>query len=138
MNAGVRAGLVEDAIRIDVRRRRPQVQKPAAGGRRVEPRRQRRAKLAPRAVPRQPGRGAGPRGVRGPVVSGAVSRPGAGWAGYSQAHVRVERMVLTDRGLALAMLLIVSLVVAAVFCIATTAMRVTADPGSPVPVVAPR
>lgn len=138
MNAGVQAGLAEDAIRIDVRRRRFPQRESSTGVRRAERRRQQRVKVAPRAVAQQPRRGSGPRGVRGPAVSGPAIRGGGGTARAGSVGVAAQPVVLTDRGLALAMVLIVSLVIAALFCITTTALRVTGEPGSPAPVVATR
>lgn len=138
MNAGVQVGLAEDAIRIDVRRRRSPQRESSAGVRRAERRRQQRGKSAPRAVALQPRRGSGPRGVRGPGVSGqAVDSVGSPRRSDSM-RAAVQPVVLTDRGLALAMVLIVSLVIAAVFCITTTALRVTGEPNSPAPVIATR
>ena len=138
MNAGVQAGLAEDAIRIDVRRRRFPQRESSTGVRRAERRRQQRVKVAPRAVAQQPRRGSGPRGVRGPAVSGPAIRGGGNPTRSGAAQISSQPVVLTDRGIALAMALIVALVVAALFCITTTALRVTAEPGSSAPVVAAR
>lgn len=91
----------------------------------------RRVPSAPTRRMTQPIRGRRPMGVRGPEVAhGAPAplvrrRPGMVPPADLATGVR-----LTDRGLALAMGLTAILIVAALFCIGATALRVTADPAA--------
>lgn len=74
----------------------------------------------------QPVRSARPEGVPAPSVAPGLAVRST--RRVAPAVALEPGFRLTDRGLALAMVAAVLLVVAAVYCITTTALRVTADP----------
>ncbi|WP_432557440.1 hypothetical protein [Granulicoccus sp. GXG6511] len=88
----------------------------------------RRVRTAPAGRMVQPGRQGRPEGVRGPEVGRAVRR---GSAEVPPAVLDLG-FRLTDRGLAVAMGVIVALMVTALVCVGATAMRVTAEPAASV------
>lgn len=83
------------------------------------------SRLAPPATQRPGGRR--PAGVRGP----RLNRSGSSVGRRQVPPVALgDGIRLTDRGLALAMTVAVALVITAILCITTTAVRVTAEPAS--------
>lgn len=122
MNALVDVRLAEGAVR------------PRKGcGQRTGPGR-RRPRTAPTGRMTQPARLGRPLGVRAPRVRPRTSR-----ALRNAPPAALELGVrLSDRGIALALGLILTLVVAALVCIGSTALRVTADPSPGLSAAAPR
>ncbi|MDO5500012.1 MAG: hypothetical protein Q4F67_10070 [Propionibacteriaceae bacterium] len=126
MSALVEVRLLDAAVQVlgDGRRqdgRRRQVPQGAAVRRRPRP--------APTGRMAQPVRAGHPVGVRGPEVAERwVPAPAARVRSVPPPALEVG-VRLTDRGVAVVMGVAVVLMILALFCIGTTALRVTAEPG---------
>lgn len=111
--------LAEDAVRIDVpwSRGRTADCEPVAKGRR-------KVRTTPGGRMVQPDRPGRPVGVRGPGLARAEQVRSV----VPPADIALT-MRLSDRGLALALGVVMVLMVAALVCIGSTAWRVTSEPG---------